>query len=98
MNWGLKKVLLWALVKKPRSKAKLKSDKPLLKNLLFFFWEDKLHMDWRMQRKQLHTAFSQWKRRVQKSSVNIHLLVTKTCAIQDLSPRITKTLQKSNNV
>jgi hypothetical protein len=36
MNWGLKKVLLRALVKKPRSKAKLKSDKPLLKNLLFF--------------------------------------------------------------
>ncbi len=58
-----------------------------------FFWEDKLHMDWRMQRKQLRTAFSQWKRRVQKSSVNIHLLVTKTCAIQDLSPRITKTCQ-----
>jgi hypothetical protein len=37
--------------------------------------------------------FSQWKRRVQKSSVNIHLLVTKTCAIQDLSSRITKTCQ-----
>jgi hypothetical protein len=50
-------------------------------------------MDWRMQRKRLHTAFSQWKRRVQKSSVNIHLLVTKTCAIQDLSPRIIKALQ-----
>jgi hypothetical protein len=32
MNWGLKEVLLWALVKKPRSKAKLKSDKPF-KNL-----------------------------------------------------------------
>jgi hypothetical protein len=46
-----------------------------------------------MQRKQLHPAFSYWKRRVQKSSVNIHLLVTKTCAIQDLSPRITKTCQ-----
>jgi hypothetical protein len=50
-------------------------------------------MDWRMQRKQLHTAISLWKRRLQKSSVNIHLLVTKTCAIQDLSPRITKALQ-----
>ncbi len=37
--------------------------------------------------------FSQWKRRVQKSSVNIHLLVKKGCAIQDLSPRITKTCQ-----
>jgi len=92
MNWGLKKVLLWALVKKPRSKAKLKSDKPPLKPA-FFFWDDKLHMGWRMQRKQLHTAISLWKRRLQKSSVNIHLLVTKTCAIQDLSPRITKALQ-----
>jgi hypothetical protein len=50
-----------------------------------------------MQRKQLHTGFSQWKRRVQKSSVNIHLLVTKTCAIQDLSPRITKTCQNQTS-
>jgi hypothetical protein len=48
---------------------------------------------WRMRRKQLQAAFSYWKRRVQKSSVNVHLLVTKTCAIQDLSPRITKTCQ-----
>lgn len=94
MNWRLKKVLLWALVKKLRSKARLKSDKPLFKNLHVFFGRQTPHrLDRECKENNCILHFSPWKRRVQKSSVNIHLLVTKTCAIQDLSPRITKTCQ-----